>query len=48
PEMIMKLVTFVHQTVKSVLIARENKQDTRIAIKECDKYTLDLKIPTKL
>ncbi|CAG8536193.1 23056_t:CDS:10 [Racocetra persica] len=44
-----KLSEFVDEdAVKSVLIAQDNRQNTRIAIRECDEYTLDLKIPTKL
>ncbi|CAB5377482.1 unnamed protein product [Rhizophagus irregularis] len=35
-------------TVKNVLIAQNNNEDTKAIIKKWDKYTIDLKIPTKL
>jgi hypothetical protein len=43
-----KLGILVCQTVKAVLIAQQNGQDTQSVIKKFDKYTLDLEIPTKL
>ncbi|PKY52673.1 hypothetical protein RhiirA4_470463 [Rhizophagus irregularis] len=35
-------------TVSNVLIAQNNNEDTKAIIKKWDKYTIDLKIPTKL
>ncbi|CAG8580179.1 8458_t:CDS:2, partial [Scutellospora calospora] len=46
-EMFMKLGTLVSEAVRRVLIAQQNEQDTKIAIRKCDEITLDLKIPTK-
>ncbi|CAG8579452.1 15662_t:CDS:2, partial [Racocetra persica] len=47
-EMLKKLDIFVFKAVKAVIIAIANNQDTRIVIQECDEYTINLKIPTKL
>ena len=43
-----KLRLFVCQTLKAILIAQQNDQDTQVVIKKFDEYTLDLEIPTKL
>ena len=43
-----KLELFVCQTIKAILIAKNNDQDTQSIIKGCDEHTIDLKIPTKL
>ena len=48
PVITEKLGTFVCQVVKAVMIAQSNKTNTRIAVKNCDEYTIDLEIPTKL
>jgi hypothetical protein len=36
------------QAVKDIVTAIENQEDTQSVIKRLDKYTIDLKIPTKL
>ncbi|CAG8791847.1 9400_t:CDS:2, partial [Dentiscutata erythropus] len=46
--MLNKLGIFVLKAVEAVVIATANEEDTRIAIQDCDEYTIDLKIPTKL
>uniref|UniRef100_U9UYB6 Uncharacterized protein n=1 Tax=Rhizophagus irregularis (strain DAOM 181602 / DAOM 197198 / MUCL 43194) TaxID=747089 RepID=U9UYB6_RHIID len=38
----------IHQAVKNILIAQNNNEDTKAIINKWDKYTIDLKIPTKL
>ena len=48
PVITEKLGTFVCQVVKAVIIAQSNQTNTRIAVKSCDEYTIDLAIPTKL
>lgn len=45
---INKLGTFVRQAVKDIITAMENEEDTQSVIKRLDKYTIDLRIPTKL
>ena len=39
---------FARQVTKAVLIAQKYGKSTRKAIKNCDEYTIDLAIPTKL
>ncbi|CAG8467014.1 5487_t:CDS:2 [Dentiscutata heterogama] len=48
PEIFTKLGIFVCQALKAVLIAGNNYQSTSAAIRDCDEYTIDLKIPTRL
>ncbi|CAG8501292.1 17197_t:CDS:2 [Racocetra fulgida] len=48
PEIFMRLVSFVRQALKAVLFADHNNQSTIAAIRGCDEYTIDLKIPTRL
>src|SRR2546430_12714222 len=45
---ISKLGIFIKTTIKTVLIAMKNNEDTQIAIRQCDEGTVDLQIPTKL
>ncbi|GES96280.1 hypothetical protein GLOIN_2v1792160 [Rhizophagus clarus] len=45
---ITNLGVFVHQVVKNVFIAQNDKEDTQSIIKTCDEYTINLKISTKL
>ncbi|RIB05100.1 hypothetical protein C2G38_2047876 [Gigaspora rosea] len=46
-EIFTQLKNFVHQVIKAVLVAQDNHKDTQNAIRKCDKYTIDLEIPTK-
>ncbi|CAG8818850.1 14206_t:CDS:1, partial [Cetraspora pellucida] len=48
PEIYKMLGVFVHQAIKAVVIAMKNGQNTQTAIKECNEYTIDLKILTRL
>ena len=43
-----KLGILAQQAVKDIVTAIENQEDTQSVIKRLDKYTIDLKIPTKL
>lgn len=47
PIILEKLGTFACQVVKAVIIAQSNQTNTRVAVKSCDDYTVDLAIPTK-
>ena len=47
-ELVDTIGALVHQAVKNVLIAQNNNEDTKAIINKWDKYTIDLKIPTKL
>ena len=48
PVIIAKLGAFTCQVIKAVIIAKQNNEDTRSAMRKCDEYTIDLAIPTKL
>ncbi|CAG8823346.1 6275_t:CDS:1, partial [Racocetra fulgida] len=48
PEIFKKLSVFVCQAIKTILIMQDNHKDTQNAIRKCNEYTIDLKIPTKL